>query len=578
MLYNEMKKVADYKLENYIDTYISFFEENMFEPMDPSDNQNWCWGKGTPILTDKGYKPIEEIKIGDMVYTHTGELKPVINTMSHFDENVCEIKGSGFFPMVVTKNHKLFVTPFDYMGNKSIKHYKDLTKLEIENINHKDLLHLFKNNFGNKVYDKNICYLVGRFVGDGYTTTQGGKSIVCAWDEVDELRPYFEKADIEYSIYGTKEKQTAAEFHIINSSKNEGNIIFLDLVKTCGIRAENKKLPENIYTWTKECAKAFLEGYMGADGYKNKKNQYRLNTVSKTLADELMQLIRSLGMAPTCYINKRGGESYIQGRKVNIKDRYEVYYYEDNNKSKYIKLVENDFTTYGLKFNDVEPQEVYNITVKDNHSYIAGGLISANCGGTGLMLACDPDGKLYPCLRYMPSSVGRDRDDYVTMGTVETGIDREKLADMQKVTRRSQSTDECFYCPIAKGCAWCFPAGTKIRVPNGFKNIEELQIGDEIIDMNGETQKVVNNFNHIANNLVALNPTGAKKIITTTEHPFWAKRLIKTDRKNEYGEPEWIKANDLKPSDRVALYVPQFGNKEIPDDIAYIVGRYLGDG
>jgi radical SAM peptide maturase (CXXX-repeat target family) len=77
------------------------------------------------------------------------------------------------------------------------------------------------------------------------------------------------------------------------------------------------------------------------------------------------------------------------------------------------------------------------------------------CGGTGLMLACDPDGKLYPCLRYMPSSVGRDRDDYVTMGTVETGIDREKLADMQKVTRRSQSTDECFYCPIARGCAWC---------------------------------------------------------------------------------------------------------------------------
>ena len=77
------------------------------------------------------------------------------------------------------------------------------------------------------------------------------------------------------------------------------------------------------------------------------------------------------------------------------------------------------------------------------------------CGGTGLMLACDPDGKLYPCLRYMPSSVGRNRNDYVTMGTIETGIDREKLADMQTVTRRSQSTDECFYCPIAQGCAWC---------------------------------------------------------------------------------------------------------------------------
>ena len=77
------------------------------------------------------------------------------------------------------------------------------------------------------------------------------------------------------------------------------------------------------------------------------------------------------------------------------------------------------------------------------------------CGGTGLMLACSPDGILYPCLRYMPSSVGQDREKYVTIGTVETGIDQIVLNDMRQVTRRSQSTDECFYCPIAQGCAWC---------------------------------------------------------------------------------------------------------------------------
>ena len=40
LLYNEMKKLANFKLENYIDTYISFFEEDFFHPMDPKDNQN----------------------------------------------------------------------------------------------------------------------------------------------------------------------------------------------------------------------------------------------------------------------------------------------------------------------------------------------------------------------------------------------------------------------------------------------------------------------------------------------------------------------------------------------------------
>ena len=45
------------------------------------------------------------------------------------------------------------------------------------------------------------------------------------------------------------------------------------------------------------------------------------------------------------------------------------------------------------------------------------------CGGRGKMLACDPDGILYPCLRYMPSSVGQDRDDYITFGDVDRGMD-----------------------------------------------------------------------------------------------------------------------------------------------------------
>lgn len=77
------------------------------------------------------------------------------------------------------------------------------------------------------------------------------------------------------------------------------------------------------------------------------------------------------------------------------------------------------------------------------------------CGGNGGMLGCDPDGILYPCLRFMPSSVGHDRDDYVTVGSVDEGVDWSKIDDMRSITRRSQSTDECYYCPIGKGCAWC---------------------------------------------------------------------------------------------------------------------------
>lgn len=81
------------------------------------------------------------------------------------------------------------------------------------------------------------------------------------------------------------------------------------------------------------------------------------------------------------------------------------------------------------------------------------------CGGTGLMLACDPVGYLYPCLRYMESSLG-DRRAPLRIGHVDIGIGqtqeaREIIDCLNCIDRRTESTDECFYCPIANGCSWC---------------------------------------------------------------------------------------------------------------------------
>lgn len=82
------------------------------------------------------------------------------------------------------------------------------------------------------------------------------------------------------------------------------------------------------------------------------------------------------------------------------------------------------------------------------------------CGGVGnAMLAMDPEGYLYPCLRYMASSLGNDQEPII-IGDYINGIG---VSDKQAqwiqclgcVTRRSESTDECFYCPIADGCAEC---------------------------------------------------------------------------------------------------------------------------
>ena len=81
------------------------------------------------------------------------------------------------------------------------------------------------------------------------------------------------------------------------------------------------------------------------------------------------------------------------------------------------------------------------------------------CGGTGMMLSMDPDGYLYPCIRYMESSLGPDikplRIGHVNEGIAQTKCTKDCVDCLNAITRRTQSTDECFYCPIADGCSYC---------------------------------------------------------------------------------------------------------------------------
>lgn len=112
------------------------------------------------------------------------------------------------------------------------------------------------------------------------------------------------------------------------------------------------------------------------------------------------------------------------------------------------KIIDNDLykTHYTSLFSEIIGTP---IPETDNQNW---------CGGDGSMIAFGTDGTVYPCLRYMSFAMINKREPLV-IGHVDTKIDAKEdskiIQDLTKITRRSQSTDECFYCPIAKGCAWC---------------------------------------------------------------------------------------------------------------------------
>jgi radical SAM peptide maturase (CXXX-repeat target family) len=112
-------------------------------------------------------------------------------------------------------------------------------------------------------------------------------------------------------------------------------------------------------------------------------------------------------------------------------------------------IIENDLEeeVYFRFFdeNDCKPMQE-----EDNQNY---------CGSTGCMLACDPDGTICPCIRFMKSSLGDEIGDFA-LGTICDGIGKKEehknnICTLDSITRRSQSTDECWNCPIAVGCGHC---------------------------------------------------------------------------------------------------------------------------
>lgn len=182
-----------------------------------------------------------------------------------------------------------------------------------------------------------------------------------------------------------------------------------------------------------------------------------------------------------------------------------------------------------------------------------------HCGGLGSMLAMRPNGQFYPCIRYMPTSVGDNVKD-LCIGTVQDGMvgreeDSEILQMMDNITRRSQSNDICYDCPIGNSCAWCFRAGTVIATLSGDIPIEKIQPGDVVRTQTG-FHAVKHVINRIArpNETILLKADGIFPVYTTSEHPFWAKQVQNTEQgRYIYKEADWVNVGKLGIHDQIQL-------------------------
>ena len=350
------------------------------------------------MLTDNGYRSIETLRIGDRVFTHNGNWKP-ISAVGRKQSKTVIMKGN-HYGVIATPNHPFYsaeqlkrwngdgyVRTLDKLGEwlpaEKMAGRRWAVPNTFSGINIPAIERLNgKQNVPPKI-DENLMYVVGRWLADGWVRDgqRSGRPIgqtfgqifICANDEKSdylEIRLH-NVFDGNASIVKTRER-TVNKFSISSQALCKW------IKNNFGKMADGKTLPAWAFCMNQNMRAALLRGYLDGDGYHFKENIWKVTTISKALAHSVRLLGDSLGYSCSVYYANVGDTAVIEGRIVNQKPQYQVSL---NNEKRKTSVVIGSHNWYQCK--SVEPfseeQTVYNITVDDDHSYVVEGFIVHNC-------------------------------------------------------------------------------------------------------------------------------------------------------------------------------------------------------
>ena len=363
-----------------------------------------CVFGGQLVMTNKGYKMIEDIKNGDLVYTHNGNFKKVINTHTHLERKKTrvDINAFGFSnKLSLTNDHNVYVydskdNQFKWVecGNLDINTHRLTLKSNNQPLKRKEYLDVvnyindtFNNNYDIKqkngklkklpekvILTNDLLYAFGFFIAEGWSVCENSDK----------------SATVNVCQKINNKKMHDAAVYIINIIKesfeieSHGEYINSDNVKTCTIYSKNlafnfnnwfgkgvknKQLPDWVDELNNEQLESLLEGYYHGDGYK-RNNQQEAVSVSPKLGSQLVRYNANLG---------RGVSLKIVNGKY-----YDVQYTIDmSNKLNRIYKID-DYITFPIKSLHVSKpkrgeERVYDLSVEDDHSFVVGNYNVHNC-------------------------------------------------------------------------------------------------------------------------------------------------------------------------------------------------------
>ena len=312
-----------------------------------------CVPRGYKIKTDNGYKNIEDIKVNDLVLTHTNTYQHVLKTMNRLSDHINHIKCVGCEDLQLTDEHPLYVLRNnEFCWIKA----KDLDKLDYITYN------INTNSIKTDIPD-NALWLLGRYIADGYKEKNSPNRPIFAIGKakVEEFEQHIK--DYSYTVFHAD--RSAIEYRITDD-------YLCELIKNLPTGSINKQIPQWVIDLPKEQLEIFYRGYFSGDGHSRKDRDLEMFcTVSKELYLALQEIIIKLyNVVPTVSIRH-------DNRKDTFNDTYNAQYSFNPKNQKVI----NDRICVPIKevTRETKEIEVFNFEVEKDNSYTVNNVIVHNC-------------------------------------------------------------------------------------------------------------------------------------------------------------------------------------------------------
>ena len=341
-----------------------------------------CLAQGSLVLTHDGHKPIENVERGDLVLTHRGRWRPVLDNRCNGVRPTVEIRAQGVPGLRLTADHEVWArrllparTQVERRTARQLRmgepawvaagaltgHYVNLPLPPVDTL---DL-------------DAPALWLIGRWLGDGYLNKANGQLwITCGHHERDELVEALGGRAGTATAY-----RTAVHLYV------REDIRVRRVIERCGSGAAGKRIPGELLSLDPPRARALLQGYLSADGHHARQTRsphcraWQATSVSRALSLGMAMVAqRAHGVACSVSKGASAGETTIEDRRVQTRASWILGIPTRNRRA---MVLEDGAWKRISQITPDSPIEVWDLSVAEDESFTAEGAVVHNCPKCG---------------------------------------------------------------------------------------------------------------------------------------------------------------------------------------------------